>query len=483
MDKKFDVVVAGCGAAGLSAAVSAAELGAKVAVLERAPIEERGGNSRYTEAFMRMKNIDEVSDDFVSHFAANASGYYLDPALTHATTAAYADWPSVVKAMSFADPEVVMTFAAEAGPALRWLEGHGVKIADIPFAFLTTSTTRLAPIGGGLAIVEALAASAEKRGVTFFYETSARDLITDGNGRVVGLTAATTNNKLIRFDARAVVLACGGFEGNPEMQTRYMGERAMYLRPVSRGGHYNKGDGVRMGMAVGAAGSGDFSRFHAEPIDPRSSKSEANIMVFPYGILVNRTGRRFCDEAPGAIDGTYEAITRQIFDQPEGIAYLILDQKIEDVPRWKLAVQTDQPPVTAPSIGDLAKALGLPAAVLEESVSAFNGACRSAPFNPGRADGSLGTDGLLPPKSNFARPLDAPPYLAYPMITANVFSFGGLKTNAQAQVLNLDGQPIPGLYAGGEVIGLYFGRYNGATSVLRGVTFGRLGGRAAAAAN
>ena len=123
----FDVVVVGCGVAGLSAAVAAAESGARVAVLERAPVEERGGNTRYTEAFLRMKSLDEVADDFEARFAANAGGY-LDPSLVDATNAPYAEWPSIVRALGFPDPELVSGFAAAAGPTLRWLTGLGVHI-------------------------------------------------------------------------------------------------------------------------------------------------------------------------------------------------------------------------------------------------------------------------------------------------------------------------------------------------------------------
>lgn len=475
---RFDVVVAGCGAAGLSAGVSAAEAGAKVAVLERAPIEERGGNSRYTEAFMRMQSLDEVAHDFESHLAMNAGGH-LDPSLVAETARPYRDWPSIVKAMSFLDPELISTFAAQAGPSLRWLQEHGVRIADIPFSFLTTSTSRLAPVGGGLAIIEALSSKAEGLGVSFFYETTARSLeLIDG--RVVGLYASVKNNAEILFNARAVILACGGFEGNQEMLTRYMGPQAIHLRPVARGGYYNKGDALRMALEIGAASNGDFARFHAEPVDPRSGASEPNIMVFPYGILVNKDGLRFCDEAPGPIDATYEEITRQIFAQRDGLAYVILDRKIDDVPRWKLAVRTDEPAITADSIEQLAHAMGVPAEQLTETVAAFNRACLEAPFDPAAADGRLRTRGISPRKSNFARPLDRPPFIAYPMISSNVFTFGGLKINSRSQVLNLDGEPIPGLYAGGEAIGMYFGRYTGATSVLRGIVFGRIGGRAAA---
>ena len=472
--EKFDVVVVGCGVAGLSAAVAARQRGVRVAVLERAPVEERGGNTRYTEAFLRMKSEDEVADDFEAHFAANAGGY-LDPALVDETARERANWPSIVKALSFADPDIVSAFAAAAGPTIKWLKTSGIRFDFQPTPFLTMCTPRLSPRGGGLAIVEGLAATAENIGVEFFYETTANDLILDEDGEVAGVRATTKGSGARPFHARAVVLASGGYEGNPEMLAQYMGPRALYLRPIARGGYYNRGEGIRMALRIGAAPCGDFSSYHAEPIDPRSGVAEAAIFIFPYGILVNREGRRFVDEAPSTVDATYESITRQIFQQTDCIAYVILDAKLADVPNHRLAIRTDQPAIEAPSIAELAGKLEIPCAALEATVAAYNAACRPGTFKPLEVD-HLATQDLTPPKSNWARPLDAPPFRAYPIISANVFTFGGLKVNGNAQVINSDGEPIRGLYAAGETVGLYYKTYAGSTSVLKGAVFGRLAG-------
>jgi tricarballylate dehydrogenase len=150
-EERSDVIVVGHGIAGLATAVSALEQGLSVTILERAPIEERGGNTRWTEAFMRMKNEDEVSDDFESHFMANA-GHHLDPGLINHTADPYESWPSIVKSLSFSDPEVVGTLAAEAGPTLTWLKRFGIRFSDMPSYLITQSTTRICPVGGGLAL-------------------------------------------------------------------------------------------------------------------------------------------------------------------------------------------------------------------------------------------------------------------------------------------------------------------------------------------
>jgi len=470
----FDVVVAGCGIAGLSAAVAARQQGARVAVLERAPIEERGGQTRYTEAYLRMKSEDEVTDDFESQFLDNAGGY-LDPLLVDETKKSYDNWPGIVKSMSFVDPEVLSTFAASAGPTVRWLKTFGIRFDFLPTQFLTKSQPRLLPVGGGLALIEGLVSWAEKNGVSFFYQTTAQDLILDERGSVVGLRAAGADGEPLEFRGRGVVLGSGGFAGNLEMLTQYMGNRALYLRPICRGGHYNKGEGIRMALAIGAASCGDFSSYHAEPVDPRSGVAEASVFIFPYGILVNQLGLRFTDESPGTVDATYERITRRIFEQPEGIAYCILDAKLADVPNYSRAIRTDKPAIVGATLSELAAKLNIPAEQLEASVAEYNAACRPGLFKPLELD-HLATAGLEPKKSNWARSIDRPPFCAYPIISSNVFTFGGLKVNAKAQVVHSSGRAISGLYAAGEVIGLFYKNYTGATSVLKGAVFGRIAG-------
>jgi len=477
--KRSDVLVVGCGIAGLSAAVSALQVGARVTILERSPMEERGGNTRWTEALLRMKSESEVSDDFETHFMANA-GHHLDPSLVAETAGPYGNWSAIVKTLGFTDPELVASFAASARPTIAWLKGFGLRFDFLPTYFITSCAPRMAPVGGGLALIEALAAYADAHGAQFSYETTARDLLRDKTGGVLGVRAVDRAGQAQEFRADSVVLASGGFEGNPEMLTRYLGPRARYIRPVARGGYYNKGEGIRMALAAGAAPCGDFGAFHAEPIDPRSGQTEPVVLVFNYGILVNRWGRRFVDEAPKTVDATYEAITRVIWEQPDGIAYAILDGKLEDVPNWRKSVRSDQPPISAPTIEALAAQLALDPAALAATIDAYNGACPGAGgFKALELDG-LATRGLEPRKSNWARRLDRPPYLAYPIVCANCFTFGGVKVNTDSQILDLDGVPIDGLYAAGEVIGLYYGTYTGATSVLRGAVFGRKAGLHAA---
>ena len=468
------VIVVGSGIAGLSAALAAEEQGADVVVLERAPRGEHGGNTRYTEAFLRMKSVSEVSEDFDDSLADN-SGHHVDPQLISEMLAEEGSWSSIVRTLNVTNPALISKFSEETGPTLQWLETFGVRFDALATPFITTSTSRLAPIGGGLALVDTLTKAAEARSVRFEFQTTARSLLLREDGQLGGLRARRAGRPLM-VNGGVVILASGGFQGNHEMMARYV-ERAAYVRPIARGGYYDKGEGIQMALDIGAAPAGNYGLFHAEPIDPRSGISEPALFIFPYGVLVNREGLRFTDEAPGRVDATYEAITRRILEQPGGIAYVVLDEKLTQVPNYRVAIRTNQPPIIADTLEALADSLGVPGDVLASTIESFNAACPSSEaFEPLRLDG-LSTSGLRPPKSNWARPLDTPPFRAYPITCANVFSFGGLMVSTTAQVIDLDGVAIPGLYAAGEVVGLYHGAYVGSTSVLRGAVFGRLAGQ------
>src|SRR5438105_6517048 len=174
---------------------------------------------------------------------------------------------------------------------------------------------------------------------------------------------------------------------------------------MSRGGNYNKGEGIRMALEIGAAPCGDFGSYHASPMDPRSNRAGPSMYIYPYGILVNKDGARFTDEGPGPTDETYESVTRTIFAQRGGIAWTILDAKVKDVPHQSVAIRTEQPAIEAASLKDLAAKIGVPGDMLEQTVRQYNGACGRGTFDPVKLDG-LATSGVHPRKSNWARPID-----------------------------------------------------------------------------
>jgi tricarballylate dehydrogenase len=470
-----DVIVIGCGVAGLSAAVTAAEGGAKVAVLERAPYEERGGNSRYTEAWLRMKSENEVTDDFVELLVDRGHGA-IGPEMMKEAANDYEHWPQNLKSYPFNDPELVASFADEAPPTMAWLKSHGIKFTFHSPMLLQKGPERMGPSGGGLALVEALSASAERLGVTMMYRTTGRSLLLDDDGNVRGVRCWSAERGNFSLEAGAVVIASGGYQGNLEMMTRYVGTNAHLTRPVSPGGQYNKGEGIEMALAVGAAPAGQYDMFHGEPVDPRSPRHEALIAVVNYGILVNMLGKRFIDEGANRYELIYDDVSWTIMRQKLGIAYLLFDRRLFDIPNVKVRIKTDQPPIRASSIAELAKMIGVNARNLEATIQDYNAAVQ-----PGRYD-HTGLDdkhtiGVTPPKSNWAQEIDATDLHAYPIMCANTFTCGGLKINKDAQVMNRDGAPIPGLYAAGETVGLYYTLYVGATSVLRGLVFGRRAGK------
>jgi tricarballylate dehydrogenase len=280
------------------------------------------------------------------------------------------------------------------------------------------------------------------------------------------------------------VLATGGFAGNSDMLARHLGAGAESLRPISPGTSFNTGDGIRMALAAGASGDGDWNGMHAEPVDPRSTASAPVVLVYPYGIVVDGTGRRFFDEGGGLVHETWEALARTVhFATPGRIAYAILDARLYEIAGYQRAIRSEVPPFQAASIAELATLIDVPPRALQETVAHYNAAATgdAAKFDATLADGLAAAADLSPPKSNWARPLDRPPYLAFPLIGAIAYTFGGVATDADAQVLGKSGEPIPGLYAAGETTGHFFGTAPNAVAMLRALVFGRIAGARAAA--
>ncbi len=461
MEDHYDIIVVGAGVAGLSTALAGVEQlveagteDISIAVLERSSREMRGGSSRWTGAYLRMADGSTVSDNFIEDMMAFSEGY--------------------------SDEKIVRRLAAEAPDALDWLGQQGVAFEHLPTIFLTAARPRLLPVGGGKAVVERLADKVESYGVEILYETAFQRLVYE-DGRLAGIEVGTPQGTAL-LKTKAVVLASGGFEGNPEMLARYFPHPVHRLRNISPGGEHNKGEGIEAALAVGAKPAGEFNSFHAEPVDPRSRMPEAVVMLFPYGILVNKLGVRFADEGEETIDETYERISRSFLTQPGQTAYCICDQRVFEIPNYHHALGTDAEPVTAATPEELAEKLGLPKAALRDTIENYNKACAqnaTAAFLPLRKDGNAAR-GIAPGKSNWAMPLTKLPYVAWPLVCSIVFTYGGIATDTESQVLDRDDRPIPGLYAAGEITGLYYGKYPGATSFLRGAVYGRIAGRNAA---
>jgi tricarballylate dehydrogenase len=457
---EFDLVVVGSGAAGLSAAVNhglvAAAAGRRpeIAVLESAPREERGGATAWTTAGFR---------------ASRAGG--LDPM-----------WIGVIMESSkgLADLDYCRAYERNALDSLQFLEDHGVGLIErsTKLSMQQVFPETVLPNGGGRAVVDVLAAALEnKLGGTIFYRSEAIRLLLDVDGRVAGVLARTAEGLSQEFRAPAVVLACGGFEGSKEMLTRYLGPKACDLKLIAPGVSYNRGAGLRMAMEIGADTSGQFDMMHAELVDSRSTRADAVIYPHEYGILVNEAGKRFYDEGAAPSIDSQELLAYEIWRNQNQTAFFIADAQVRANPMIVARFDTDQPPVAADTIEGLAEQLGIDPDALVETVTSFNAAVdKEIPFDPDTLDGK-GTNGLEPPKSNWALPIIQAPFFAFPVTAAIVFTFGGLRTNAEGQVISGGGAPIPGLYAAGEIVGVYYHHYQAGTSVLKAITTGRIVGR------
>jgi tricarballylate dehydrogenase len=459
----YELVVIGMGAGGLSSAVGyldaahAAGREPRIAVLERSTPQERGGSTRYTGSWFRVTEERALDPNFVPMMESVSGG--------------------------LADLDYCRTLERELPASISFLEEHGVEYVYFkqPLPNRNTGGGLGMPAGGGLGIVDGLAAVLERtEGIELIYETEAVRLSVSAEGRVDGVLVRGRDGLLRTLHAEAVVIASGGFEGNKEMLTQYLGERACDIPVISPGTSNNRGEGIRMAVDVGADTAGQFDRFHAEPVDPRASKPDPVVYPYPYGIVVNRHAQRFFDEGQNSFDSTFEQLGYEIWRNQDQTAFLIADQTSLAVNGFRDVVFSDQDPISAGEIGELAEKLGLDATALEATIAEFNAATDSTTFDPYSFDGKS-TAGLDPPKSNWAFPIEAPPYIAYPLTCAICFTFGGIRTDSLGRVVTPGGTPIAGLYAAGEVTGLYYHHYPAGTSVIRGVTFGRIAGAHAAA--
>jgi tricarballylate dehydrogenase len=454
------LVIVGHGAAGLAAALSAAEqaracgIQVEITLLEKAPEHEAGGNTRFSPSNIRMDATDRLGAGFEEDMQRASGGQ--------------------------ADRAYFRTLATHAVDTIGWLEGHGVAFAT-PLYYLSAGPTRIQPVGGGAAIVETLAYAAKSAGVRVIYEAGATRLVRSEENQIRGVEFALGESATAIIDAGAVVLATGGFQGHAAMMREHFGPAADGIKPISPATRFDTGDGIRMALDLGARASGDWNGMHIEPIDPRSNGSAPVVLVYPYGIVVDQDGQRFFDEGGGLVHETWETFARDIhFARPNRIAYAILDSRLHEINGFERAIRSDVAPYQSETVEGLAAQTGIPPGRLRQTIDAFNTAATGdvSRFDAARCDG-LETRGLTPPKSNWARPIATPPYLAYPLVGGLAYTFGGLATNEKAEVLGENGA-MPGLYAAGETTGHFYGTAPNAVAVLRALVFGRIAGRKAA---
>jgi tricarballylate dehydrogenase len=486
-----DVLVVGKGNAALCAALAARDQGARVTMLEAASPEESGGNSAFAGGVMRfafdgvedLKRVTDLTPEEIaaSDFGTNTRDEYFD---------------DLFRLTSYrTDPDLSELLVARSQDVMVWLRSKGVRF--VPNfgrqSAMVNGKRRFfgrLPIevsGGGAGLVRALDQAADKAGIAISYDTRAVALLYDGE-RVSGVRARR-NGKLAEFSARAVVLACGGFEANPEWRARYLGP-GWELAKV-RGTRFNVGDGLRMALDIGAAPYGNWSGCHATGWDryapefgDKSVGDQFQKHSYIFGLLINAEGRRFVDEGLDFHSFTYAKYGGEVLKQPGQFAWQVFDAKAKPLlrPEYRMKQMTK---VAADTLEDLAPRLeGVDPRAFLATVRAYNAAVMTeVPFDHTVKDGR-GTSGLDPPKSNWAQAIDTPPFEAYATTCGITFTFGGVRIDpASGQVVDVIRQPIEGLYAAGEMVGgLFYFNYPSGTGLVSGAIFGRLAGTGAAAA-
>jgi tricarballylate dehydrogenase len=491
LQRQYDVIVVGKGNAALCAALAARDQGARVAMLEAASEDESGGNSRFAGGVMRfayasVEDLQRVTDLTEAEIAESDFGTN--------TTDEYFD--DLFRLTSFrTDPTLSELLVTQSLDTMVWLRSKGVKfVPNFGRQSALVNGKRkffgrlpIEASGGGAGLVATLDNAVRAAGIEVFYETRAKRLLQDGD-RVIGVHA-TQKGEAVDFIARSVVLACGGFEANPEMRARYLGT-GWELAKV-RGSRFNQGEGIKMALDIGAAPYGNWSGCHATGWDLNAPEfgdvsigDQFQKHSYIFGLLINANGKRFVDEGLDFHSFTYAKYGGEVLKQPGQFAWQVFDAKVSKLLRSEYRIRRITK-VSANTLEELATKLENvdPRAFLD-TVRAYNAAVQeNVPFDHTVKDGR-GTVGIEPIKSNWAQKLDTPPFDAYATTCGITFTFGGLRIDPDnGQVLDVTLKPIPGLFCAGEMVGgLFYFNYPSGTGLVSGALFGKLAGTGAATA-
>jgi tricarballylate dehydrogenase len=486
----YDVIVVGGGNAALCAALSAKETANRVLLLERAPEDESGGNSRFTAGLLRI--VYNGADDLAQLIDLSKEERERTDFGTYTADQFLDDMARVTEYRC--DPDLTEILVKQSFPTALWMRKKGVRFTaawgrqafKIEGKFKFWGGLTLEAIGGGPGLVDSLTQIAKKNGVEIWYQARAVSLVADDAG-VHGVDVKH-RGKTVHVKSKAVVLAAGGFQANTEMRTRYLGP--LWELAKVRGTRFNTGDAIRMALDVGAQPIGNWSGCHAVAWE-RNAPEFGDLAVgdqfqkhsYPWGIYLNAEGKRFVDEGADFRNYTYAKYGRVILNQPGQFAWQIFDAKVKGQLRDEYRIK-QVTKVVANTLEELTSKLDdVNAAAALVEIKAYNAAVRKdIPFNPNVKDGRC-TTGLAVNKSNWANTLDTPPYEAYAVTCGITFSFGGLRINPSAQVINTDGEAIPGLFAAGELVGgIFYFNYPGGSGLTNGAVFGKIAGANAAKA-
>ena len=449
-----DIIIVGGGNAALCAALTAREAGASVTVLECAPPEFRGGNSRHTR---NMRCMHEAPTDVLTE-AYLEEEYFAD----------------LLRVTGGETTESLARLVIRESPhANAWMKSYGVRFQPSLGGTLHLGRTNAFFLGGGKALMNTYYAAAEARGIRVLYNAEVSELNLC-NGKFES-GSMLLNGQPAEFRAKVLVVASGGFESNLEWLEEAWGPAARNF--IIRGTPYNRGRVLKLLLNQGAEQVGDPTQCHAVAIDGRAPKFDGGIVTrldcVPLGIVVNAQAERFYDEGEDLWPKRYAIWGRLVAQQPDQIAYSIIDSKV--LGRFMPSVF---PAIAAASIADLTAKLGLPVDKLDATVREFNQTVRPGTFDHQILD-DCRTDGLTPPKSHWAQRIDTPPFYAYPLRPGITFTYLGVRVNERAEV-----QGFSNVYAAGEIMaGNVVGKgYLAGLGMTIGSVFGRIAGREAALA-
>ena len=485
-----DVIIVGTGNAGFAAAVSASENGAKVLMLEKASEEYMGGNSALTIHMRFTYNsfsdlLPLVKDEKLTYNKLYTQKLQeLQEAVTEYTESDYLkDIMDVTNGKS--DQILSKELVINSLPTIKWMNKLGHLWS--PTFDNPTSANVVSFNGKGYGLIQRWKKIALEKRIDIKYNHHVIDLVKNNNDKISGVITKTNNGNKIYY-ANSIILACGSFESNSKMRAKYLGEKWRNVK--LRGIPHNTGEGLEMAISHGAIPYDNWSTCHASPQDinrpdydlPGHNKSGDywSRYAYPFSVMININGDRFIDEGETWRGLTYAKTGKAILEQENNIAFQLFDSK--HIQAGILKKYKKPTKYSSETLIDLANQIKIKnKKKFINNINKFNKAVQPGNYNPHKLDGKS-IKNIYPLRSNWALPLNNPPYLAYPVICGMTFCYGGLKTTINGELINKNGDIINGIYAVGEMLGgLWYNNYPSGGGMMAGAVFGKKAGKHASA--